>query len=209
MYTNFNKLSKERREAIINAAMTEFAAKGYKGASTNKIIEGVDISKGSLFHYFKNKKQLFVYLLDFAIEQIMTEIELRVDFSERDLFKRVRQMAVIEIELSQRYPTMFRFVEAAYLDQSVEVMIELEERKTSVLFSKKLFDDIDLSLFKEGMDVTRAIKVIWWSLDGLAREISKSATNNRRIDYGQAMIETDELMQFLSETFYRERGQLT
>ncbi len=208
MYAKFNKLSRERREVIINAALMEFAAKGYKDASTNRIIEGADISKGSLFHYFKNKKQLFIYLLDFSIEKIVSEIKIRVDFAEKDLFKRIRQMVDIELELSQIYPTIFQFVEAAYFEQSVEVMHELEERKESALFTKKLFDDIDTSLFKKGIDATQAIKVIWWSLDGLGREISKAHEHNRQIDYEQATQETEQLLQFLTETFYQEGSSL-
>ena len=58
-------LSEEKQQRILNAALKEFAQKGYKNASTNQIVKEADISKGLLFHYFKNKKQLFLFLYDY------------------------------------------------------------------------------------------------------------------------------------------------
>ena len=57
----------EKRERIINAAINEFTKKGYRNASTNEIVKEAGISKGLIFHYFKNKKQLYLFLYDYLI----------------------------------------------------------------------------------------------------------------------------------------------
>ncbi|MEM5780278.1 MAG: TetR/AcrR family transcriptional regulator, partial [Lawsonibacter sp.] len=62
MYENFIGLKQEKRDVIINAALTEFAAKGYDLASTNGMVKAAGISKGALFHYFASKKDLFLFL---------------------------------------------------------------------------------------------------------------------------------------------------
>lgn len=49
IYPKFINLEAEKRERIINAALKEFAQKGYDKASTNEIIKEAGISKGSLF----------------------------------------------------------------------------------------------------------------------------------------------------------------
>ena len=62
----FFSLKPEKRERIINAALKEFAKNGYDKASTNEIVKESGISKGSLFNYFISKKELYLFLLDYA-----------------------------------------------------------------------------------------------------------------------------------------------
>ncbi|MGN1442310.1 MAG: TetR/AcrR family transcriptional regulator [Acutalibacteraceae bacterium] len=47
-------------EEILNAAIEEFAARGYEGAVINNICRNNSISKGKLFHHFKGKDDLFL-----------------------------------------------------------------------------------------------------------------------------------------------------
>ena len=51
--------------------MKEFAVRLLD--ATNEIVKEADISKGLLFHYFKNKKGLFLYLYDYCIELYINE----------------------------------------------------------------------------------------------------------------------------------------
>ncbi len=68
MYENFEKISEEKKNRIIKAALKEFAIKGYEDASTNNIVKEASISKGMIFHYFENKKNLYLYILDYCAE---------------------------------------------------------------------------------------------------------------------------------------------
>jgi TetR/AcrR family transcriptional repressor of nem operon len=52
------------KEKIINTATQLFWHKGYKNTSINDILEQVKISKGSFFHHFKDKKTLFLIVID-------------------------------------------------------------------------------------------------------------------------------------------------
>lgn len=49
----------ERREEILEAALTEFALKGFEGASTDKIAQAVGLSQPYVFRLFGTKKELF------------------------------------------------------------------------------------------------------------------------------------------------------
>ncbi len=55
----FQKLPEAKRRAILEAAATEFSAYGYEGASINRILESVDLSKGAAYYYFDDKADLF------------------------------------------------------------------------------------------------------------------------------------------------------
>ena len=49
----------ERREAVLDAALLEFAERGYEGTSTEDIARRVGISQPYLFRLFGTKKELF------------------------------------------------------------------------------------------------------------------------------------------------------
>ncbi|MDQ6418896.1 TetR/AcrR family transcriptional regulator [Paenibacillus sp. LHD-117] len=46
------------RQAIIDAALTLFAAHGYAGTSVNQIAEAAGVAKGTFFNYFAGKEQV-------------------------------------------------------------------------------------------------------------------------------------------------------
>jgi len=52
--------AEERREAILQAAISEFALRGLHGASTQAIAERVGISQPYIFKIFATKKDLFL-----------------------------------------------------------------------------------------------------------------------------------------------------
>ena len=68
--SKFESLPEERREAIVSAAVETFGKNDYKNASTETIARRAGISKGLLFFYFKNKKELYLYLMEHLMEKV-------------------------------------------------------------------------------------------------------------------------------------------
>ncbi len=62
--TTFSNLPPEKQEKIVDAAVREFARHGYKKASINTIVRDAGIAKGSLYQYFHNKEELFVFIFE-------------------------------------------------------------------------------------------------------------------------------------------------
>jgi AcrR family transcriptional regulator len=56
--------AEERRESVLDAAMTEFAARGLAGTSTEDVARRAGISQPYLFRLFPTKKALFLALVD-------------------------------------------------------------------------------------------------------------------------------------------------
>ena len=67
----FHALREEKKNAIFQAALNEFANHGYPVASTNKICKVAGISKGSMFQYFENKEDLFLFVVRQALQDII------------------------------------------------------------------------------------------------------------------------------------------
>lgn len=66
----WERLSDDRRKAIITAAETEFAARGYTRGSLNVVAREAGVAKGSLFQYFEDKLDLFAFLCERASVRI-------------------------------------------------------------------------------------------------------------------------------------------
>ena len=64
MNDSFFNLPEEKRTALINAALRVFSQHGYRKSPMNEIAAEAGISKSLLFHYFHNKKELYLYLWD-------------------------------------------------------------------------------------------------------------------------------------------------
>ena len=54
--------SKATREAILHAARTIFARKGYSGTSITKLAESLHVTRANFYYYFPSKQELFVEL---------------------------------------------------------------------------------------------------------------------------------------------------
>ena len=52
----------EKRQRILDAAYQVFSQSSYKGASMSEIASNAGISKALLFHYFINKKELYLFI---------------------------------------------------------------------------------------------------------------------------------------------------
>ena len=72
----FSELEETRREGILEAAAVEFSARGYGGASVNRIIDQAGISKGSLYYYFEDKEDLFATVMEQALTRMKDGADL-------------------------------------------------------------------------------------------------------------------------------------
>ena len=73
MSENIN-IPEDKREAIINAAIEEFAKHEYKHAILENIAENANISKSLLLYHFKSKKNLYAYIYDYVSVYLETII---------------------------------------------------------------------------------------------------------------------------------------
>lgn len=207
MISKFLSLETEKQTRILNAALKEFAQKGYKNASTNEIVKLAEISKGLLFHYFRNKKELYLFLFDYCIEVLVDDFYNKINLSESDIIARLRQFSMVKVKMLERYPDIIRFVEVAHMEDSIEVKNEIEVRinKLSDNNLKKAFEGIDVSKFKVGIDVEKAINIIIWIFEGISNtEIKKAKlTPLGKIDYDRIIVEADVYIEMFKEWFYK------
>lgn len=207
MFSKFLNIDKEKQDRIINAAIKEFAEKGYDRASTNEIVKEAGISKGLLFHYFQNKKQLFLFVFDYCYELIIDEFYKKINFQETDFFMRMRQAIMVKMEMLTTYPDIFKFIQEAFLEESVEVKVEFDKKKTELTHVniEKAYEGIDYSKFRDDVDLTKIIKIISWTFEKMSDEALYKAklSPTHEIDYQTIQAEAKEYFEVFIKCFYK------
>ncbi len=83
MAQNSKNLKTQQSEAtikqLVRTATAEFSRKGYAGVSTETIVRKAGVTRGALYHHFKDKKDLFYAVFQAAQLEIGKRIQKRVD----------------------------------------------------------------------------------------------------------------------------------
>jgi len=75
----FFNLNQEKRDRVLDSAIDEFAKNGYSKASITSIVNKAEIAKGSFYQYFKNKYDLFKYIIKIAVERKLEYINSSIN----------------------------------------------------------------------------------------------------------------------------------
>ncbi|MDD5637814.1 MAG: TetR/AcrR family transcriptional regulator [Atribacterota bacterium] len=207
IYSQFHSLESEKQERIINAALKEFARNGYGKASTNEIIKQAGISKGSLFNYFNNKKELYLFLLDY-VEKVIKKIYAEVDWNEPDFFTRIRQLGLVKFKIYKKFPHAFNFLKAVSHEYAADVKPAISKLKQDLIASglEKGYQNIDWSKFREDIDREKMINIINWTMLSFAEQHMNELDSIE--DVGREILsESDEYFEILKQCFYKKGEQ--
>ncbi|MCL1991305.1 MAG: TetR/AcrR family transcriptional regulator [Defluviitaleaceae bacterium] len=200
----------EKYQQLIQVAMKEFC-KGYKHASTDVMTKEAGISKGLLFHYFGNKKTVLHFIFNHAIETIITQFFNQIDENERDFFKRLSQMIQVKVHFSYEHPTLFDFFSTVQLSEEAEFE-PLKEKSAQMrqafwkLENESFFSCIDRTLFKDDLDVDKALQIVMWTATGFGDQIMKKypTVESYQAEYDRILPQLESYLDLLKKSFYKE-----
>ncbi len=200
----FKNIDIEKRDRIINSALEEFSKNRFDKASTNNIVKNANISKGLLFHYFANKKELYGKLEEFVIQTVSDAIIDNVDWNVTDFFERVKQIVMIKGDVTYKYPYIYDFTSIMLEEKSVEELKKHAEKLSPDLMKKVYTYNIDFSLFKENIDIERTMNIIRWTFEKFGEELVKDTINaDKAFDYKKIEKEIEKYIEVLKKAFYK------
>lgn len=211
MENAFKKLPFSKQNRIINSALEEFADKGYQKASTDAIALKANISKGSLFNYFGSKQALYYTLCDYTFTHYFEAVVKRYKKDETDFLERLRAVLHVKIQVLCETPCIVNFFRMIVADTS-KAILTYKERKGKLLAENAfapldmhvIFEGIDISLFKDDVDITRAVHSIIWSFDGFTQEITKTLRKSfTHINYQAVFNEAEGYMEHFKAIYYK------
>lgn len=148
----FEKLPKEKREAFIKAFLEEFAAKNYDKASISVVVKKLKIAKGSVYQYFENKLDLYLYL-KYLCEGIKMRYVLALDRANYpDFWDYYRAQYECGIQFDLEHPLESQFLYRIGEKETSEVLKELtKEWKARAIqaYSAVIQGEIDKGYFRD------------------------------------------------------------
>ncbi len=176
MNDKFFDLPEEKQTRIINAAYKVFSENVYKKAPMSEIAEAGDISKALLFHYFTNKKELYMYLWGKAIERTRKATEESQVANTTDFFEMLRRSLLAKCSLMREYPYLYSFSVKAYYEQEETIKESIRDSFQSASNQSKtmILSTIDFSVFRDDIDVRLLYQELLWASDGYLREMTNS-----------------------------------
>lgn len=95
----------ELRERILVAAKTLFLQKGVEKTSIRNIADLIEYSPGSIYHYFKDKNEIFHALHQGGFQQLMSR--MKVLSTVADPLERLKAMGSIYVKFALENPDMY------------------------------------------------------------------------------------------------------
>ncbi len=161
MNEKFFNLPQERQDLIRSSAILEFGEGSFKKTSADAIAKRAGVSKALLFHYFKDKRELYAYLFQYAIDMCMEAFNRQVErmtyFGETDFFAALERGHKVKMDMVRRMPGLFRFVMRAYYERDSVLSPRLRRKLDDVLAQStdSFLARMDLHKFKDGVDPGR------------------------------------------------------
>jgi AcrR family transcriptional regulator len=117
----------ERRELVLGAARTEFAAHGLQGASTKTIAAGAGISEAYLFQLYGTKRQLFLAVLERNFDLIHAALREAADgASKEEVFTALGKGYLGHLTADEE--GLMVFLQGLAATQDEEVRVHVRER---------------------------------------------------------------------------------
>ena len=168
MNEQFFQLSQEKQMHIINAALEVFSQNEYKRAVTADIAAKAGISKGLLFYYFHNKKALYMYVLDYSVNLVKSQLINENYNSITDFFELIEYISNQKILILIKNPFITDFVVRSFYSQSESVSKDSSaslQDKMSGVFSDYLAN-VDFSKFRDDLNPLDIFNMLFWLTDG-------------------------------------------
>ena len=158
----FFNLEYSKRKKILESAINEFSDKAYEQVNLSVIIKNADITRGSFYQYFTDKKDLYLYIIDIIKEKKMEYLSdafNRSDFPFLDLVLSLYKLGIIFAIDHPKYVKIFD--KLLHNQNEIYENIMKENLNYAVdYYSKLINQDKDKGLIRKDIDTYTLAKII-------------------------------------------------
>lgn len=203
MNLKFFELPPEKQKAILNAAMEIFATREYKRASTDDIAAKAGISKGLLFYYFHNKKELYFYLYQYCFTLVQEAAGSDQLSNQTDFFDLLAAGAQLKLQLIAENPYIMDFTIRAYFSENEAISEELKQKINRDIagITAFYFQKLDTGKFREGIHMEKILEMLTWMTDGY---INQKRRMGNALDMEEMMRDFEEWVVLFRRLAYEE-----
>ena len=202
MNERFFSLPAEKQQAIINAGYRVFSQNSYKNSPMSEIAEAAGISKSLLFHYFHNKKELYLFLWDKCAETTIEYLTRYDCYGQKKLFDSMERGMKAKMQIIRLYPDMGNFTIRAFYENDPQISAAIQEsyHKYFNLKAEKTRLNLDPEQFIPGLDVAMMYREMYLASEGYLWEM----VQRRDVDINQMEKDFTKLMDFWKSVYLRK-----
>ena len=173
MNERFFSLPAEKQEAILNAGYRVFSQNSYKNSPMSEIAAAAGISKSLLFHYFHNKKELYLFLWDNCAKTTVEYLTASGCYGQKDLFESMERGMRAKMAIIRLYPHMADFTIRAFYEKDPEISAAVQEsyHRYFNLKADKARMNMDPRQFIPGLDIPMMYREMYWASEGYLWEM--------------------------------------
>jgi len=165
----------QRKNDIINAAERVFFSKGHENATMDDVAEEAELSKGTLYLYFKNKEDLYL-AIHLRGNKILHKMFEKAFATQKLGLEKTRAIGRAYVDFYKNYPDYFNAViyyesrEIDYSDQeSVATECLMEGKATLELLIKSLEIGMKDGSIRSDLDPLKAALNLWGQTTGVVQ----------------------------------------
>lgn len=188
----FLNLSEAKQKEFTQAALAEFSSNLYDTASINTIIKNLGIARGSVYRYFKDKLDLWLYLKEYSEQKKLFYIQ-KVDRSKFNNFWEYYEalyLSGIEFDLAEPHCSQFLY-QIGFKENSKEVLPFLKswDKKAKEVFTQWVNYEKELGTFNPSIKT----EIIVHFLITQSQSIAKLMQDNYEVDFEKNLQEGKSL----------------
>ena len=157
-----------KRDDIIQAAIEEFGKYDYNKASVNTIIENSETSKGTFYHYFKNKADLYLLLIQKTSTEKMKFLHASTDTNMTEgsglsLFELLKSQMESSVRFASAYPDLAMFSSKVANETNQEIRKKIDDEignVTNEYFSELVKLNIKNKVLRDDIPEEFVVKVL-------------------------------------------------
>ncbi len=131
----FLSLPDEKREKIMRAGIHQFIRYGYEKGNVGEIAKAAGVAKGSMYQYFEDKKELFLYSVQWTMELLLKKYApMMIAQEEGSIFDFLEKNARDILFQMKEERELVIFIQDVFLgkyhtltDESMEYVIKMSE----------------------------------------------------------------------------------
>ena len=162
---NINKIPIEKERRIVKAGFEVFGENEYKKANTEDIAVKAGISKGLLFYYFKNKKEIYNYIFEYGFKYLVEYIADEKYREIEDFFELLEYASEKKIKILTEHPYLFKFYLKAMFEPE-DILINKNKIYNLYRDSFDYLSNIDRSKFKDNVDIKEIYNMLIYLSEG-------------------------------------------
>ena len=202
MNERFFSLPAEKQQAIINAGYRVFSQNSYKNSPMSEIADAAGISKSLLFHYFHNKKELYMFLWDKCAEITIESLTKYNCYEQKNLFESMERGMRAKMEIIRLYPDMANFTIKAFYEKDAEISVAVQEsyHKHFNLKADKTLLNMNPEQFILGLDIPMMYRDMYLASEGFLWEMVQRGN----VDMDEMEKGFSKLMNFWKSVYLRK-----